>query len=709
MDFILTIIKPLGQIVKQGFTLGLILFSSITISTIVIAETSTEYSYQQIANIELNEKAHQQWLQLIANPGDRQQFYLANKQAQLFLVDDGEIIVEPLLDLNQLATKSTQKLQLTAFVLHPDFAFRDQPGFATFYTAHIGKINPKSSTKLLKSNDNTIDYQYQTVITEWQFNQVNLSRVEHSSRREILRIALVDQTNGINQLSFNPYKKSWNDDYALLYFSLPAAPKSLQIPLHSGAIFRINPERFGRKNYTVPNNNPYIDNSDIADEIILLGTENIKQFVWPEKNNDQLLVAHQYNNEHLLTLSQDSNDWRNSQPEKLLSHRISTSKLILYKGRALGELHQRLLYINKTNTNEISDGWQLNSIKLLDEGHIEQLVEQKFSTELWSSNDNIELFVNSTDELILLDQNNAKIYRLTQENNGVSTKADAKPEESSFSFILTLLILVCCVALFFIIRSKNSQKYISSLTRRNFAYLEVSQSKQQVGLYRRHQHTTDTVLNITDIITSEITLNNSVICLINNNNRHGFNEALERDLRHYFSNEYQDKMVDEKIRTIRLILTDANQNYPITLYARKGNKRLTKNSYKEVIEELIDWCWLIAKTINTENTGHRKILPNTVSNRKSQPDKNQQQSQKTTIKHDVIDDKSALKINSEPNTDNTEVEVSSGNTEDSNHEQLVDTELVNSLEKLVKFKQQGFLTEAEFTKAKELLLAKLME
>ena len=45
----------------------------------------------------------------------------------------------------------------------------------------------------------------------------------------------------------------------------------------------------------------------------------------------------------------------------------------------------------------------------------------------------------------------------------------------------------------------------------------------------------------------------------------------------------------------------------------------------------------------------------------------------------------------------------------SSHNKSIDTEVVNALEKLVNLKQQGFLTEVEFTKAKENLLRGLFD
>ena len=45
---------------------------------------------------------------------------------------------------------------------------------------------------------------------------------------------------------------------------------------------------------------------------------------------------------------------------------------------------------------------------------------------------------------------------------------------------------------------------------------------------------TETVLSIADITASEVSLNNTVISLINVDSGHGFSDSLEQKLRHFF-------------------------------------------------------------------------------------------------------------------------------------------------------------------------------
>lgn len=45
----------------------------------------------------------------------------------------------------------------------------------------------------------------------------------------------------------------------------------------------------------------------------------------------------------------------------------------------------------------------------------------------------------------------------------------------------------------------------------------------------------------------------------------------------------------------------------ISLYMREGNNRLTKTSYKDIIEQLINWCWLINAVLNPQNAEKRRI------------------------------------------------------------------------------------------------------
>ena len=198
------------------------------------------------------------------------------------------------------------------------------------------------------------------------------------------------------------------------------------------------------------------------------------------------------------------------------------------------------------------------------------------------------------------------------------------------------------------------------------------------------------MISIADIISSEIQLNDVTINVINLETGHGFTAAHETDLRNYFSLEYKTKMQDDKIRHVKLILTDKKQQtYPISLYVRRGNGRVTNKRYQYVIEDLLTWCWVVAYSINP--TGTETVRP------------------KPRIKANQYKDNKWPKrdINAKPvaKPSSTSTEPAAEATE----KLIVDTDLINALEKLVNLKRQGFLTDEEFDHAKHKLLQNLIE
>ena len=166
-----------------------------------LSQASTKYKTHQIANLKLEMVVNPQWLHPIANPNDKQQFYLADKSGKIYLVEDGELRSQLLLDLSTINnTEAPREVALTSFVLHPDFGFRDQPGYGKFYTAHVGKRSVERKTKRLQVRQENIEYHFDAVITEWQFNPINHERIEPSSQREILRISIVIPCNQISDI-----------------------------------------------------------------------------------------------------------------------------------------------------------------------------------------------------------------------------------------------------------------------------------------------------------------------------------------------------------------------------------------------------------------------------------------------------------------------------------------------------------------------------
>lgn len=696
-------------------------FISLFLFTVVAEETQDHFDkLQQLNNQQINIV---QWQQLLVNPTNHQQFFVINTNGQMFLVDDMKN-ASPLLDLNANHTAAQTSIKLTAFVLHPNFALREQPGYGTFYTAHLEPLDNQSKTKRLQESNDELTLEYDSVITEWQFNSVNYQTVDLQSRREVLRIAVPEDNMTIKQMSFSPYTKSWNDGFGLLYIALNGN-KNRQEPLYSGVILRINPAKFGLRSFTIPNNNPYLKNHDIRDEIYLLGAQNINQFMWADKSSNNLLLSHQYKNKHLLSLGNTKEDWRIKPPSRIVYQSDTLIQdALLYRGRYLPHLRNKLLLLTQANNN-----WLVNSLKVkLSVGSVVPVIneaehEWRINPQQIAGDSNVAFGLDFSGEVLVLDKTLGKIFQLPLESSmnkgtlSANHKSSESQESSGNNYIFVLVfIFIMFGFLYFIKRNTTSAK---AIVRTRYAQIELSESEHQIGFYHRHKNTPDTILDIVDIEKCEVMLNDMPICIINRTKGHGFDDAKDQDLRAIFDKEKADKMIDGKIRQVTLSFTNTkNKSFIVCLYMRKGSDRVTKKSYTIVIEDLIDWCWLVASKINPNETTKRKEKP--IVSSKTILDDDNEVRENMSLHEQAAMNRQALQTPTnftrqaavEPIVEKPKTIVKDASNDSlvrSTSKNPIDTELVEALEKLVDLKQQGFLTEEEFTVAKENLLSSLFD
>ena len=292
----------------------------------------------------------------------------------------------------------------------------------------------------------------------------------------------------------------------------------------------------------------------------------------------------------------------------------------------------------------------------------------------------------------------------------------------------TVLISLALLCVFLIIAyvawKKIKQKIPRKLLHQRFARFDINVDEKSISLFRRHETDISKTITLSDITKSEILLNDKTINSISLAADHGFNSDIESNLRGIFAKEKRDKMVDDKVRQIDLLLTSNKDNATyICLYLRKGNQRLTKACYSETIEQLIHWNWIISKVINPLNTSlpvPKKIVDdNTSSSTDKAQDIKQPQAIESTPNITEHLDSNNYSDNISNNCDKTPITAESfEKTEFS--EQLPDktTEkndsnediaLIASLDKLAKLKQSGFLSEQEFDAAKAKLLKDLIK
>ena len=685
------------------------------------ASKEKQYLLQKVAQAPQLETKKDQWLILLEQPGNSQYYYLANKRGKVYqLEQDDTANTALLLDLQRFSSEESM-LQLTAFTLHPNFSLRDQTGFGTFYTAHVEKVTSNRKRQRLKVSTTT-PLSYDAIVTEWQLNADK--QVDESSQREVLRIAVPTLENGIKQLGFNPYSKSWHDDFAQLYISLSQSSELKQQPLYSGAILRIQPQRNGINSYSVPLDNPYYANEKFDKTLYLFGAGNINQFIWPDRYDSQLLISHQYNfkntTRHWLSYSDGGEDWRKQAPTKFLYQNkkmLSANSLLVYRGQNAPSLRNKLLLLTKNQKQ-----WQLNSLsheispetrlennqsnkqrKVLPSPTVEWLLKQQA---LQTSH--LTLYRDNRGELLFFNEDSGAIYQLFQQDISLDVN---KSQENGFSwitfFFFTLLILLIGYVLY---QMKTQQQSAKAFVRREFSNLTLSEDKLSIKLFKRHEKEAEKIVALADVKQFQILLGDLVVSTINTTMGHGFNADHEQALREIFHIEQIAKMTDNKIRRINIAInTQAKKKHVICLYLRKGSDRITKKGYFTVVDEAIDWCWLIAKNINSEQTGERslksKSTADIVHSEHKTHDDTPLHKQAAIIRpvplprESIVESKKVAEvvISAKNNDEITLVDNHAATTIEL---AKVETDLVNALEKLVKLQQQGFLTADEFEQAK---------
>ncbi|TWX66256.1 SHOCT domain-containing protein [Colwellia demingiae] len=688
------------------------------------ASKEKQYLLQKIAQAPQLETENDQWLLLLEQPGNSQFYYLANKRGKIYqLEQDSPDNTALLLDLQLFSSKESM-LQLTAFTLHPNFSLRDQAGFGTFYTAHVEKVINKRKRKRLNDSAVTTPLSYDAIVTEWRLNVTK--QVDESSQREVLRIAIPTLESGIRQLNFNPYSKSWHEDFAQLYISLSQSLELKQHPLYSGAILRIHPQRNGIKSYSVPHDNPYYANEKFEKALYLFGAGNINQFIWPDRYATKLLISHQYNFNnivrHWLSYSDGGEDWRKQAPIKFLYQNkniLAANSLLVYRGQNAPSLRNKLLLLTKNEKQ-----WQLNSlsheispeIALENDQSIKQQKALSAPTIEWLLKqqalqaNNLTLYRDNRGELLFFNEDSGAIYQLFQQDISLAAKESQQsgPSGLTFFFILVLFVLLGYI----LYQMKAQQKSAKAFVRREFSNLALTEDKLSIKLFKRHEKEAEKVIALADVNQCQILLGDLVIATINTTLGHGFDEEYEQALREIFHIEQIAKMTDGKVRRINLALhTESKKKHIICLYLRKGSDRITKKGYFTVVDETIDWCWIIAKHINSEQTGVRSFKPTLTTDAAHTEHKTHDDTplhkqasiiRPATRLHSVIDVIAPEKIVEVTKSQRNDEVITLSDSHDTAAIELarVETDLVNALEKLVKLRQQGFLTADEFEQAK---------
>ncbi|MBM1107354.1 PQQ-dependent sugar dehydrogenase [Aurantibacter crassamenti] len=181
---------------------------------------------------------------------------------------------------------------LGSFAFHPEF---EKNGL--LYTTHTVPGETATADFAIPEG---IEAKLQWVITEWKTENPSAKKY-NGTKREVVRMDMYNRAHGLQEIVFNPFAKKGEPDYGLLYLgigdgtaALAGHPELTDSFSHIwSSILRIDPlGTNGRNgNYGIPEDNPFVGDSEKLDEIWARGFRNPHRFAWNEKNPSQMLVS----------------------------------------------------------------------------------------------------------------------------------------------------------------------------------------------------------------------------------------------------------------------------------------------------------------------------------------------------------------------------------------------------------------------------------
>lgn len=208
---------------------------------------------------------------------------ISDLQGKIYLLDDKDQLTE-FLDISQHFPNFTNKpgfaTGLGSFAFHPLFAQNK-----LFYTTHTEpEINGPSDF----TYGDSLRVKLQWIITEWTLEDP-IAKVLKGRLREVMRVNVIDQVHGMQEISFNPYAKLRDPDFGLLYIGLGDGGALEQRrgfipnnPEHAwGKVLRIDPLGRNSQNgkYGIPASNPYVGRKGL-DEVFAQGFRNPNRISW---------------------------------------------------------------------------------------------------------------------------------------------------------------------------------------------------------------------------------------------------------------------------------------------------------------------------------------------------------------------------------------------------------------------------------------------
>lgn len=565
------------------------------IFTILFSSLSSAISLQPIVTFEEKSEINFNWQKIVAYPNKKEQFLIFNENGVIKKIKKGKALKVPFFNLATVV--KAENIYLSAITFHPNFSLKDQIGYGIIYTAHQEPTNESSRLLRIPKKNADVIIKYDLVINEWQIDKKHKS-LNKDSKREIIRISSPEESIRIKQLSFNKHLKPWNNNFGELFITINHSEKYKHLPLYSGVVLAIKPEKFGLRDYTIPTKNPFIKNKEVDNEIVLFGAQNIEKIIWQKNNVEQWFLIKKDGSKYYLSKANIGDDLSKKTTKILWENKTNSLLNIItyYEGRKLGEILNSFVFLSYSNNS-----WQLNKLSINNNNEVSEinLTPLNYTNQM----DELGLISNDNRELILLDKTSGIFNLITSIKGQQATQETLanKPKQvnsnSSFnlSWVIILIPLSVLIAVYLYYKPRSlakDKKYLN----KHFARFELKNNQNHIALYKRHQTEPHIILPIEQIVNSTIFLNNESINEINSAKT--FDEKTLKQMQHTFSLEQRHKMVDKRVRNISIELLDnKNKKFIICLYLRRGNQRYTRIHYQDCLRMINEWCWLYSEKL----------------------------------------------------------------------------------------------------------------
>jgi glucose/arabinose dehydrogenase len=241
-------------------------------------------------------------------PDGSGRLFVNDMTGKLWVIQNGVVQSQPFFDmaaaLGSAFTTVGSQVGFSTFAFHPDFAVPGSAGYGKLYTSH--SETPTSGTADFSTSLPGVTHH--SVVAEWSLDPNDPTRIDPTSKRELLRVAAPTRDHPIGQIGFDPNASSGSSDHGLLYVAVgdggpfggavDPARTAQDLGNPYGSLLRIDPlgtsttEHPTNGEYGIPTDNPFAGNDEgTLEEIFAYGFRNPHRFSWDTGGDHALLLS----------------------------------------------------------------------------------------------------------------------------------------------------------------------------------------------------------------------------------------------------------------------------------------------------------------------------------------------------------------------------------------------------------------------------------